>query len=520
MAIHKAQDTKSSGDPPTVKGKRGRPPKLSKNSQTSTAKLPGKKTNMAISNIDGAGDSTIKKEAVTPAVSPFAGMSYILNNDGSLTPIAPNIPPSAPVSVVAASTDVHSMVLPTSTPEVCQPANHQQFTNSFVPLCIPQGNTTTVNTPPISTAPQFIDATGPVSSSTTSGVATPTQQPAFGGIGMGNQFQNNLQGLGDVARQRPQTPIHPEMAFPGLHTNNATPVQPPAQAQQATGHQATPLQGMQFPGLNNANQNLNSLNSVFPEANCQTAYTPQAISASIQQSMAAHVNAGRNAALSPFMLAGATLDYSVKSKIWSKDFIDLSYMVVKKDANAGMNLVFNPSAESPFALAPPKSKLPRNILEWVMWFTTYASVYCAKYSEEASEMFTYLRDIVDMFQLNPNTFAWRQYDLAFRELKKSANFIQWHMTMDHLKSQALTPVRNFTASQLLGFGDQNNRGGRGRGAGNRGRGKKLCYDYNNRSCTRQNCGYAHICISCKGSHPQSTCRNKEASSDSRGTQKK
>ncbi len=63
-------------------------------------------------------------------------------------------------------------------------------------------------------------------------------------------------------------------------------------------------------------------------------------------------------------------------------------------------------------------------------------------------MFTYLKDIVDMFQLNPNTYVWRQYDLAFRDLKQSTNFLQWHMTMDHLKSQSLTPNRNFSASQL------------------------------------------------------------------------
>ncbi len=78
VAIQKVQEVKTPCDPPAVKVKRGRPPKLAKTSQATTTKVSGKKTGVAPSSAGGDSDSGVKKEAGTPIVSPFSGMSYIL----------------------------------------------------------------------------------------------------------------------------------------------------------------------------------------------------------------------------------------------------------------------------------------------------------------------------------------------------------------------------------------------------------------------------------------------------------
>jgi thymidylate kinase len=57
-----------------------------------------------------------------------------------------------------------------------------------------------------------------------------------------------------------------------------------------------------------------------------------------------------------------------------------------------------------------------------------------------------------------------------------------------------------------GGGGKRNRGGKGaaKGKGNRGKGG-ACYDWNNGHCTRQNCGYNHVCLECGGGHTKTNC---------------
>ncbi len=219
---------------------------------------------------------------------------------------------------------------------------------------------------------------------------------------------------------------------------------------------------------------------------------------------------------SNFLVAGATLDLKLKTRIWDREYIDLGLLAPRAELNPGpqVDFAYGRNSVSQLCLTPSKPRLPKNVNEWLKWFVIYASVYTAKFPEEAPEIFTYISKIFQFYVRSPHTYTWRVYDELFRQLRQLAHDEKWHLTNDELLRQAEDIcVKSFASNARTqekpqykdSRNDKNVREGGKKPTG-------FCYDFNSaKGCTRKGCIYAHICANCKASHPNTQCsKNKDA----------
>ena len=125
---------------------------------------------------------------------------------------------------------------------------------------------------------------------------------------------------------------------------------------------------------------------------------------------------------SQFLILGATLDQKTKSKIWAREYIELSSLNDRPDPSVSVS-VQNDGKPS-ISLKPTKTTPPSSYYQWLKLFSTYAAVYLQKYPEQAAGILTYMMYIFDLFRRHPG-YLWRTYDVEFRKVRAFVD-APWH----------------------------------------------------------------------------------------------
>ena len=204
-----------------------------------------------------------------------------------------------------------------------------------------------------------------------------------------------------------------------------------------------------------------------------------------------------------YFMLGTTVDVKIKKKIWNKEYVDLGSLVPRNETSqTRVNFAFAPGHTSQMSLTPQKPPPPANMMEWVNWFSIFASIYLEKYPGEGPSLFTYIHRVMGVNRSHQNTYIWRIYDEKFRRLKQHSETLPWHLLDHHVLNEAVECSAQFKANL--------NKSQRGRGGqGNQNAGKKgPCFAYNKvTGCKRgvENCRFQHECSRCQSAHPAFKC---------------
>ena len=128
---------------------------------------------------------------------------------------------------------------------------------------------------------------------------------------------------------------------------------------------------------------------------------------------------------SSYLILGSTLDPKVKSKIWAREYIELSSLH-QEQMDPAVFVSVQDNGKPSISLKPSKSSPPANFYQWLTWFSTYAAVYLEKFPEQASSMMTYMIRILELSRKHQG-FLWRTYDENFRRMRSFVDF-PWHIT--------------------------------------------------------------------------------------------
>ena len=137
-----------------------------------------------------------------------------------------------------------------------------------------------------------------------------------------------------------------------------------------------------------------------------------------------HDNEGKKL-VSSYLILGATLDPKVKSKIWSREYVELSSLH-QEQMDPAVSVSVQDNGKPSISLRPTKSSPASNFYQWLTWFGTYASVYLEKFPEQASSVMTYMIRILELSRKHQG-FLWRTYDENFRRMRSYVD-MPWHIT--------------------------------------------------------------------------------------------
>ena len=203
----------------------------------------------------------------------------------------------------------------------------------------------------------------------------------------------------------------------------------------------------------------------------------------------------------------------LKSLIWSNQYIDLALLL---DSDFIEEFVPNNKFElvgqlgESLMVAPKKAaKSIVNLGQWCSAFSVYIDVYCQKYPNELSAMFTYMNTIKKLAHRNGNYIM---YDREFRFMRQRQN-MPWNITHSGLWLEcrdplnALKPNRNQkNKSSSAGKPYQNNQG-----AKKSNHPTSYCFRFHTYGrCGRNSCNYKHYCyhpLCSNDEHPICRCPN-------------
>ena len=215
--------------------------------------------------------------------------------------------------------------------------------------------------------------------------------------------------------------------------------------------------------------------------------------------------------LKPFLIAGATVNKKIKTKIWNFEYIELGMFApseVAKSNKPDLNVDYDRGNVSQISLTASKAKKASNFYDWLRWFSKYAAIYCQKHSAEAPAIFTYITRIMSLHKENS---VWREYDEEFRKVRAISQ-LPWHFIDSHVLSEAkeLVPKSqsNFSNHRSNSQSRQDN---------SRSNKAKICYDYQKSTgCKRSPCPYPHVCRVCAApNHGANRCfKSKQKSTKS------
>ena len=219
---------------------------------------------------------------------------------------------------------------------------------------------------------------------------------------------------------------------------------------------------------------------------------------------------------SSFLQLGATLDLKIKTKIWAREYVDLTQMNTKEDPSVSVSIQNN--GQPAISLKSSKSAPPNSFYNWLPMFATYAAVYLEKYPSEGSSLITYMMKIMDLSR-KYHGYGWRLYDEKFRKVRAKVN-IPWHVMKTELlldcvsspnlqgqnKNTKKQPFRSETSFRVNNqHQDDTYRSPRG-----------VCFTYDKFGrCTNpyKPCKYLHKCTKCdKEGHHRSICRQNSITS--------
>ena len=148
----------------------------------------------------------------------------------------------------------------------------------------------------------------------------------------------------------------------------------------------------------------------------------------------------------------AQIPESLRSKIWSGDFVDLSLLLKPTQVqHQDYTLSVNSGATQPtFCVSPAKPKAePLSFERWVQAFQLYMSVYLLAPANAllAVKMLKYMEVIRRLAEQGGN---WLSYDEVFRSLRCSRgwawDYINWELWLRAAQEKATVTVRQTSGS--------------------------------------------------------------------------
>lgn len=221
---------------------------------------------------------------------------------------------------------------------------------------------------------------------------------------------------------------------------------------------------------------------------------------------------------STYLQLGATLDLKTKTKIWSKQYVDLSQLTTKDDPSVSVSIQNN--GQPSISLKPNKSAPPQNFNAWLQLFSTYAAVYLEKYPSEGPSIMTYIIRILDLSRKYQG-YGWRSYDEKFRKIRVQVS-VPWHVVRTELLLECFAlstmysnQIQNKMPKKQPFRGEKQFRSGSQFQEGNYRSPRGVCFTYDKfGKCTNpyKPCKYEHKCTVCdKSGHHRSICRQNATS---------
>ena len=198
---------------------------------------------------------------------------------------------------------------------------------------------------------------------------------------------------------------------------------------------------------------------------------------------------------------------TVRQRIITDRYIDLGMLLDIGDRGSEDR---PPMFQLVDGLLRPVSRTPRTINSfgtWCLCFLRYTSIYLEAHPTAAAGLLAHMRQVGQLAtpQLG---LAWREFDEAVRKAREAA---------PERHPWGETPASSAIWLQAVAKGV----GGVARfhpvGAASRPAGRsRFCYSFNQpRGCTARPCRFAHICHTCRGSHPATRCPKRQSQSRSR-----
>ncbi|XP_062617622.1 uncharacterized protein LOC134279286 [Saccostrea cucullata] len=195
-------------------------------------------------------------------------------------------------------------------------------------------------------------------------------------------------------------------------------------------------------------------------------------------------------------LLSSNVSQNIKDKIVNSKYVDISLLLDNTSMTeaAEKKIYFNEKGEL-VTKESSKAKININTIEkWTDAFLIYSSIYASAHQDEVQGLFKYMHDI----RLGATRgMGWKKYDEQFR-LRRSVNpSISWAGIDPELWLMYMhAPSQQAVSTQPSPGQITHNK----------------CFNFNYRGfCSKQGCGYLHMCIKCNNGHPISSCPLKQTS---------
>ena len=205
---------------------------------------------------------------------------------------------------------------------------------------------------------------------------------------------------------------------------------------------------------------------------------------------------------------GATLSATIRSKIWSSEYINLASLLdINHDEDISVTLKKS-GGKPTISLSNSSRREINSIEQWTKAFLVYAAVYSEKHGQEAPGLFKYISVIREMARQKKQ---WVFYDKQFRRLRANTPTMAWSEVNWEMYFTSITSdvSGNVSPSQQVNKPFPAPRqGSHQRQSGNHpfvpmG----YCYEYHfDGVCDKQPCQYKHWCPTChRGTHSAIRC---------------
>ncbi|MEW8544393.1 MAG: hypothetical protein AB2693_12740, partial [Candidatus Thiodiazotropha sp.] len=185
-------------------------------------------------------------------------------------------------------------------------------------------------------------------------------------------------------------------------------------------------------------------------------------------------------------------------KIWKNEYINLAALLKKNQKRRGEesgNLFVNEHGQ--IQTRPKVLKEITNIREWTDAFLIFMAIYLKKYQDKVFELIQYMSTIREA-ESRCQSLAWREYDAEFRT-RQALKHEPWNKIYSDLWLKLMTNTNKLEANTFQfkpSFAGQSNQSRLTLG---------ICFDFNKGKCYFKNCRFSHVCLACKGDHPENQC---------------
>lgn len=213
---------------------------------------------------------------------------------------------------------------------------------------------------------------------------------------------------------------------------------------------------------------------------------------------------------------GLHVDLTLKTKIWSNQFVDLCLLLSRRTTQS-YNIQLQ---DNQLTMVPKKKVFQLNIEQWNQAFTIYMSIYVEKFPNQAANMLQYIGHIQEMAQESGEVAA-RHYDETFRKWRQTTP-LPWNVINQSLHGKALAlalkqkVMPNRFESNTFSNRLESNTFSQGQGFS-----KKPCFFYRKKGfCKKESCPFKHFCEQCRTVHTNRICPVRSGQKSSQSTYKK